>query len=226
MSFFNFFNGANNSNPAQQMMDLAPQVNWAFNTKNDRQLASSTLEFFNIGQRCGGSCLLDIPANKLQPVGFAYTIIACYMQWDSTDVNEIAAENAFYSLYRCYKETGNTFVLPALFQLLERPQYLKNRIERAHFKLVVGHSWDYLANRPPMLWIKYAKLFLITKFYDVSEHKFTIPTDLCIFTPNSREIEQLLLSFEGVELSSIVEPGENALNRIFNEIDYMIQQTR
>ena len=204
---------------AEQMLQLAPQVNFAFNSDNDYLLGQSTLQFFNIGQRCGGSCLLDIPADELQTIGFAYTIIADFMAWESTDVNDIAAENGLYCLCRSYFETKNTFVLPAIFQLLDKPEYIKSC-----FPTIMAKSFCRIFR--PIDIPKYAKLYVLSQVYDIEKNKWLIPTDIPLFHPNKNQIDQVMYFFSYKCSESDKKQGEEILRWIYDYYEQTLETVK
>ena len=109
--------------------------------------------------------------------------------------NEIAAQNAFYCIYKDYKETGNTYALPALFTLLlKKPRALEDELYRSNPdpKLVgfggMTLSAPYIRSDRAMVNRLPIMKFLLQSFYDEESKKFTIDTTLPYHIPSEEEV--------------------------------------
>lgn len=217
---------------------LAIQVNIGFSTKKAKMFLNASEQLYKIVQKNGGETLLALDNSQLQCVGIAFATIAIYCDFGDSDINSVAAENAAYCLIRDYRETGNTFVLPTLFLLLQNKELLKQKLIAVHCQLLeeqLDHQMSVVMAlggdpfRSPQLQefrdqaIDYGKdiqYFVLSKFYDLNNHRFTIPEDIPLFQPSTNDIENLLqyvktLKFRSEEKELKV--GEDWMNRLFDK---------
>lgn len=214
---------------SNQMTAIAGNANMLFLCRNNRGFQNSIIELYNKVHGHNSHKLKTIAAKDGQCIGLAFIKMALYFDNGDFQVNEIAAQNAFYCIYKNYKETGNTYALPALFTLLlKKPRVLEDELYRSNpDPELVGlggmtPSAPYrrgdraMSNRLPIM------KFLLKSFYDEGGKKFTIDTTLPYHIPSKEDITK----FTNVYSQSLyandkesISKGEKYFNDMFEDID-------
>ena len=214
---------------SDQMTAIAGNANMSFLCKNNRGFQNSIIELYNKVHGHNSHKLKTIAAKDGQCIGLAFIKMALYFDNGDFQVNEIAAQNAFYCIYKNYKETGNTYALPALFSLLLRkPRALEDELFRSNpdpelaglggmtLSAPYVRSDRAMANRLPIM------KFLLQKFYDEEEKKFTIDTTLPYHIPSDADVAKFINEYnqsEYVSKTDSISIGEKYLNEVYDDID-------
>lgn len=212
-----------------QMAAIAGNANLSFLTRNDKGFQNSIIELYNRVHGYNSHKLKTVAAKDCQCIGLAFVKMAMYVSNGDIQVNEIAAQNAFYCIVKDYRHSGNTYALPALFSLLQKkPQTLEDELYRANADpQLVGMdsllpSAPYrrqeraMSNRLPIL------KFLLQKFYDEEEGKFTIDTTLPYHIPSVADVAKFIREYnqsEFVSMNNSVSIGEQYLNAVYEDIE-------
>lgn len=185
--------------------ELAMNANMAINIKNDKLASDSLSALYNTVQR-NSRLLLNLPSSSCQVVGLAFTGMALIYNWGDEDINSVASENAYYCLAKGYKDTNNTFCLPAIFTTLQRRPYLLQDKFTAYWSdkaqkeigMPIGIALGGNPFRSPHLTDfreqalshkVYVQQYVLSKFFDETNMQFTIPTDLPYYLPKISDIE-------------------------------------
>lgn len=214
---------------SDQMTAIAGNANMSFLCKNNRGFQNSIIELYNKVHGHNSHKLKTIAAKDGQCIGLAFIKMALYFDNGDFQVNEIAAQNAFYCIYKNYKETGNTYALPALFSLLLRkPRALEDELYRSNpDPELVGlggmtlsapymRSDRAMANRLPIM------KFLLQSFYDERERKFTIDSTLPYHIPSDDDVAKFINEYSQSQYANDKESisiGEEYFNDMFEDID-------
>lgn len=214
---------------SDQMTAIAGNANMSYLCRNDRGFQDSIIELYNKVHGHNSYKLRTIAAKDGQCIGLAFIKMALYVDNGDFQVNEIAAQNAFYCIYKNYKETGNTSALPALFTLLlKRPRALEDELYRSNPdpKLVglggMIPSAPYIrydramVNRLPIM------KFLLQSFYDERSKKFTIDTTLPFHVPSKEEVVKFTKEYGQSQYANkkkSISIGEEYLNDMFEDIN-------
>jgi hypothetical protein len=211
------------------MTAIAGNANISFSNRNNREFQNNIIELYNKVHGHNSHKLKIIASKDGQCIGLAFIKMALYFDNGDFQVNEIAAQNAFYCIYKNYIETKNTYALPALFTLLlKKPKVLEDELYRSNPdpKLVgfggMTLSAPYIrsdramANRLPIL------KFLLQNFYDEISKEFTIDTTLPYHIPSIADVTSFLSEYHKSEYASktdSISVGEQFLNNIYEDID-------
>jgi len=198
------------------IVELAAASNFAHNTGKTSNAINSLSELYTNIQRGGGKTLLCIDSNDCQCVGLAFVNMALSYDWGDRDINSVAAENAYYCLAKSFIEKGNTFVMPAIFTMLNsepsllNDKFISNWCDMAQRE--TGISIGMMLGGNPFIdprlqefrnqaigFIKQVQYFALGMFYDIQHSKYKIPTDLSCLIPNQKKIDQYLLSIKKYE---------------------------
>ena len=214
---------------SDQMTAIAGNANMSFLCKNNRGFQNSIIELYNKVHGHNSHKLKTIAAKDGQCIGLAFIKMALYFDNGDFQVNEIAAQNAFYCIYKNYNETGNTYALPALFTLLlKKPRALEDELYRSNpDPELVGFggmtpSAPYrrtdraMSNRLPIM------KFLLKSFYDEGANKFTIDTTLPYHIPSEDDITKFTNDYSQSQYANdkeAISKGEEYFNDMFEDID-------
>ena len=201
---------------SDQMAAIAGNANMFFLCRNNREFQNSYK-------------LRTIAAKDGQCIGLAFIKMALYFDNGDFQVNEIAAQNAFYCIYKDYKETGNTYALPALFTLLlKKPRALEDELYRSNPdpKLVgfggMTLSAPYIRSDRAMVNRLPIMKFLLQSFYDEESKKFTIDTTLPYHIPSEEEVVKFTNEYVQSQYANKKESisiGEGYFNDMFEDIN-------
>lgn len=214
---------------SDQMTAIAGNANMSFLCRNNRGFQNSIIELYNKVHGHNSHKLKTIAAKDGQCIGLAFIKMALYFDNGDFQVNEIAAQNAFYCIYKNYKETGNTYALPALFTLfLKKPRALEDELYRSNpDPELVGlggmtpsapyrRSDRAMTNRLPIM------KFLLQSFYDEGGNKFTIDTTLPYHIPSDDDVAKFINEYSQSQYANDKESisiGEEYFNDMFEDID-------
>lgn len=214
---------------SDQMTAIAGNVNMSFLCRNNREFQNSIIKLYNKVHGHNSYKLRTIAAKDGQCIGLAFIKMALYFDNRDFQVNEIAAQNAFYCIYKNYKETGNTYALPALFTLLlKKPRALEDELYRSNpdpelvgfggmtLSAPYRRSDRAMVNRLPIM------KFLLQSFYDEGSKKFTIDTTLPYHIPSEEEVVKFTNEYVQSQYANKKESisiGEEYFNDMFEDIN-------
>ncbi len=218
-----------NDSFSDQMTAIAGNANMSFLCRNNRGFQNSIIELYNKVHGHNSHKLKTIAAKDGQCIGLAFIKMALYFDNGDFQVNEIAAQNAFYCIYKNYKETGNTYALPALFTLLlKKPRTLEDELYRSNPDPELAglggitpsapytRSNRAMTNRLPIM------KFLLQSFYDERGKMFTIDTTLPYHIPSEDDVAKFICEYRKSQYAKNKESisiGDEYFNDIFDDID-------
>lgn len=204
-----------NANFSEQLAMIARDVNWCFTTGNKKGLSDSIIELYNKVHGYNSHKLKTLEAKDGQVVGLAFIKMALFYDNGDFQVNEIAAQNAYYSIAKNFMETNNTYALPAMFTLFyKEPLALGNELYRINpNRELIGlngmtPSASYLKreralnNRLPIM------KYILQQFYDENKKEFKLDVTLPYHIPSVVEIDKFLEEYS----KSIYYNDANALS--------------
>ncbi|MBR5038821.1 MAG: hypothetical protein IKX65_08890 [Prevotella sp.] len=184
-----------NDSFSNQMKAIAGNANMAFIQGDATGFQNSIIELYNKVHGYNSYKLKTIAAEEGQCIGLAFIKMAMYFNNGDFQVNEIAAQNAFYCIVKDFKNTGNTYALPALFTLLmKKPRTLGDELYRVNSDAeltglgALTPSAPYrrldraMSNRLPIM------KFLLKKFYNENQGLFIIDTTLPYHIPSAEDV--------------------------------------
>ena len=218
-----------NDSFSNQMKAIAGNANMAFIQGDASGFQNSIIELYNKVHGYNSHQLKTIDAKEGQCIGLAFIKMAMYFSNGDFQVNEIAAQNAFYCIVKDFKTTGNTYALPALFTLLmKKPRTLEDELYRANSDSGLtgwggmSLSAPYLrrdramSNRLPIM------KFLLKKFYDENQKKFIIDTTLPYHIPSAKDVADFQNEYnrsEYAQRKDSVTIGEKYLFDVYEDIE-------
>lgn len=217
-----------NDSFSNQMKALAGNANMAFLQRDTSGFQNSIINLYNKVHGYNSHKLKTIAANDGQCIGLAFIKMALYFDNGDFQVNEIAAQNAFYCIVKDFKNSGNTYALPALFTLLlKKPRSLEDELYRANADPDLA-GWGgmtlsapyarhdrAMSNRLPLM------KFLLQKFYDERQRKFIIDMTLPYHIPSEADVAGFLNEYGKSQYASkadSVSIGEKFLNKVYDDI--------
>lgn len=214
---------------SDQMTAIAGNANMSFLCRNNRGFQNSIIELYNKVHGHNSHKLKSIAAKDGQCIGLAFIKMALYFNNGDFQVNEIAAQNAFYCIYKNYNKTGNTYALPALFTLLlKKPRALEDELYRANPdpELVgfggITPSAHYRRSDRAMINRLHVMKFLLQRFYDEGCEMFTIDTTLPYHIPSEDDVTKFISEYSKSQYANDKESisiGEKYFNDMFENID-------
>lgn len=219
-----------NASFSDQMAGIAGNVNLCFVTGNKQGVTDNLVILYNKVHGYNSHLLKTLEVKDGQVVGLAFIKMALYFSNGDFQVNEIAAQNAYYCIAKNYLFDKNTYVLPALFTLLaKRPQTLGDELydvnpdpslEGAYGRMTLSAPYRrkdrVMENRLPIM------KYVLSKFYDETKKKFLIDTTLPYHIPSQEEInvfyQELRTSKLGNE-KEILAKGEEYFKELYENIE-------
>lgn len=219
-----------NTGFSDQMAGIAGNVNLCFVTGNKQGVTDNLVILYNKVHGYNSHLLKTLEVKDGQVVGLAFIKMALYFSNGDFQVNEIAAQNAYYCIAKNYLFDKNTYVLPALFTLLaKRPQTLGDELydvnpdpslEGAYGRMTLSAPYRrkdrVMENRLPIM------KYVLSKFYDETKKKFLIDTTLPYHIPSQEEInvfyQELRTSKLGNE-KEILAKGEEYFKELYENIE-------
>ena len=219
-----------NTGFSDQMAGIAGNVNLCFVTGNKQGVTDNLVILYNKVHGYNSHLLKTLEVKDGQVVGLAFIKMALYFSNGDFQVNEIAAQNAYYCIAKNYLFDKNTYVLPALFTLLaKRPQTLGDELydvnpdpslEGAYGRMPLSAPYRrkdrVMENRLPIM------KYVLSKFYDETKKKFLIDTTLPYHIPSQEEInvfyQELRTSKLGNE-KEILAKGEEYFKELYENIE-------
>lgn len=213
----------------EQMAGIAGNVNLSFVTGNNKGVTDNLILLYNKVHGYNSHLLKTLAAKEGQVVGLAFIKMALYFNNGDFQVNEIAAQNAYYCIAKNFLVTKNTYALPALFTLLaKKPQTLADELYSTNpDPSLVGlggmtPSAPYrrkdqaMKNRLPIM------KYILTKFYDEGKRTFLLDTTLPYHIPSQEDVTKFyseLNSSEFADSKEIYQIGEEYFKDLYDNIE-------
>jgi hypothetical protein len=222
---------------SDSFQSLAIQSNLAFNMGNQSECVNWMNKLFDACYGRNGHKLLQITSSAVQPVGFAFTNIALFLDFNDEDLNSVAAENATYCLARSIIEKGNSFCTPPLFYiLLKKRNLLASKLVAVHASISekrVGMPIGLMLGGNPFTSPNLSDFreqatnekaidimaYLLELFYDTSRGEYKVPTDLHLLLPSKNDIFHFMELKKTIKYDndSILKEGQEYFYGLFSE---------
>lgn len=212
------------------MAGIAGNVNLCFVTGNKQGVTDNLVILYNKVHGYNSHLLKTLDAKDGQIVGLAFIKMALYFSNGDFQVNEIAAQNAYYCIAKNYLFDKNTYALPALFTLFaKRPQTLGDELydvnpdpslEGAYGRMTLSAPYRrkdrVMENRLPIM------KYVLSKFYDEKKKKFLIDTTLPYHIPSQEDIDVFNQEQRTSKLGNekeILAKGEEYFKKLYKNIE-------
>ena len=218
-----------NDSFSDQMATIAGNANMSFLCKDDSGFQKYIIELYNMVHGYNSHKLKTIAAKDGQCIGLAFIKLALYYSNGDFQLNEIAAQNAYYSIIKNYSEAGNKTALPALFTLLlKKPQTLEDELYRANPNPQLA-GWGKML--PAATYIRHERAmanrllvmrYLLSTFYDDRQNKFIINTTIPYHIPSEGDVTQFLNEYNKSDFTSrtgSISKGKEYLYNIYDDIE-------
>lgn len=218
-----------NASFSDQMAGIAGNVNLCFVTGNKQGVTDNLVILYNKVHGYNSHLLKTLDAKDGQIVGLAFIKMALYFSNGDFQVNEIAAQNAYYCIAKNYLFDKNTYALPALFTLLaKRPQTLGDELfdvnpdpslegyGRMTLSAPYRRKDRVMENRLPIM------KYVLSKFYDETKKKFLIDTTLPYHIPSQEDIDVFNQEQRTSKLGNekeILAKGEEYFKELYENIE-------
>ena len=218
-----------NASFSDQMAGIAGNVNLCFVTGNKQGVTDNLVILYNKVHGYNSHLLKTLDAKDGQIVGLAFIKMALYFSNGDFQVNEIAAQNAYYCIAKNYLFDKNTYALPALFTLLaKRPQTLGDELfdvnpdpslegyGRMSLSAPYRRKDRVMENRLPIM------KYVLSKFYDETKKKFLIDTTLPYHIPSQEDIDVFNQEQRTCKLGNekeILAKGEEYFKKLYKNIE-------
>ena len=219
-----------NASFSDQMAGIAGNVNLCFVTGNKQGVTDNLVILYNKVHGYNSHLLKTLDAKDGQIVGLAFIKMALYFSNGDFQVNEIAAQNAYYCIAKNYLFDKNTYALPALFTLLaKRPQTLGDELYDVNPDPSLGGAYGRMTlsapyrrkdrvmeNRLPIM------KYVLSKFYDETKKKFLIDTTLPYHIPSQEDIDVFNQEQRTSKLGNekeILAKGEEYFKKLYKNIE-------
>lgn len=218
-----------NASFSDQMAGIAGNVNLCFVTGNKQGVTDNLVILYNKVHGCNSHLLKTLDAKDGQIVGLAFIKMALYFSNGDFQVNEIAAQNAYYCIAKNYLFDKSTYALPALFTLLaKRPQTLGDELfdvnpdpslegyGRMTLSAPYRRKDRVMENRLPIM------KYVLSKFYDETKKKFLIDTTLPYHIPSQEDIDVFNQEQRTSKLGNekeILAKGEEYFKKLYKNIE-------
>lgn len=218
-----------NDSFSNQMAAIAGNVNLCFVTGNKKGVTDNLVILYNKVHGYNSHLLKTLEAKDGQIVGLAFVKMALYFSNGDFQVNEIAAQNAYYCIVKNYLFDKNTYALPALFTLLaKRPQTLADELYDVNPDPTLT-GWGgmtlsgpyrrkdrVMENRLPIM------KYVLSKFYDETKKTFLIDTTLPYHIPSQEDIRIFYDDLKASGLGNnkeMYKKGEEYFKEIYENIE-------
>ena len=218
----------------EQIVNLASQCNFYFNAGQTNQCLESMVSLYK--QIYGGYILTELPDKDLQCVGLAFAKMALYFDNGDSDINSVAAENAYYCLAKAHLLTSTNYVMPAIFNLL-KSELLTDKLFYARCKDVekeIGMPIQMAMGGNPrnmpdfMKQVndikKHISYYVLTNFYNEQTQKYKVPTDMFLMLPQKVEVQNLTNGLSGADRNHIFESGKKYFKLLYAECENALKQ--
>ena len=219
-----------NASFSDQMAGIAGNVNLCFVTGNKQGVTDNLVILYNKVHGYNSHLLKTLDAKDGQIVGLAFIKMALYFSNGDFQVNEIAAQNAYYCIAKNYLFDKNTYALPALFTLFaKRPQTLGDELydvnpdpslEGAYGRMTLSAPYRrkdrVMENRLPIM------KYVLSKFYDENKKKFLIDTTLPYHIPSQEDVNVFYQELRTRKLGNekeILTKGDKYFKELYENIE-------
>lgn len=219
-----------NASFSDQMAGIAGNVNLCFVTGNKQGVTDNLVKLYTKVQGYNSHLLKNVEAKDGQIVGLAFIKMALYFSNGDFQVNEIAAQNAYYCIAKNYLFDKNTYALPALFTLFaKRPQTLGDELydvnpdpslEGAYGRMTLSAPYRrkdrVMENRLPIM------KYVLSKFYDENKKKFLIDTTLPYHIPSQEDVNVFYQELRTRKLGNekeILTKGDKYFKELYENIE-------
>lgn len=219
-----------NASFSAQMAGIAGNVNLCFVTGNKQGVTDNLVKLYTKVQGYNSHLLKNVEAKDGQIVGLAFIKMALYFSNGDFQVNEIAAQNAYYCIAKNYLFDKNTYALPALFTLFaKRPQTLGDELydvnpdpslEGAYGRMTLSAPYRrkdrVMENRLPIM------KYVLSKFYDENKKKFLIDTTLPYHIPSQEDVNVFYQELRTRKLGNekeILTKGDKYFKELYENIE-------
>lgn len=210
---------------SNNLYEIAESLIIACNLGNKQIAKNNMIALYKATEGYNSKRLLQINPKQAGTIGLGYTWFTFLFNNGSSNINDIAAENALFCLTTNYIETNNCIVLPAIFSLFNKcSEHLEDTINRTlrdtfYYAPANDRGHDKY-NIDGAKFYKYTIMFFcLNNFYDLSAEKFKIK-DLP-FQPNINDVKRFMNEFSSLafnKIDNIYNIGENNLRNIQNSI--------
>ena len=220
--------------------EIATAVSCNFNTNNQKECLNAMVALYRETNGSNGRKLIDLDAQDCQSVGLAFAKMALFFDNGDSDINSVAAENAYYCLAKSYIYTENRFVLPAVFTLLNDKRLLlsdkliSNWSDMAQKQ--VGMPIGLMLEGNPFTDTKlqgfrdqaigfsaFIQFYVLNIFYDLDKGEFLIPTDLPYCLPSKSDIncflDNLNIGIQAIERHTLKKEGEKHFSGVYKQCE-------
>ncbi len=218
-----------NDSFSNQMAAIAGNVNLCFVTGKKKGVTDNLVILYNKVHGYNSHLLKTLEAKDGQIVGLAFVKMALYFSNGDFQVNEIAAQNAYFCIVKNYLFDKNTYALPALFTLLaKRPQTLADELYDVNPDPTLT-GWGgmtlsgpyrrkdrVMENRLPIM------KYVLSKFYDETKKTFLIDTTLPYHIPSQEDIRIFYDDLKASGLGNnkeMYKKGEEYFKEIYENIE-------
>lgn len=177
----------------ETLLMLARNVNWSYNTRNNDLFINSVVQLYNyVHPTQKGSKILTLLEGQTdtQIVGKAFSYFARVFDNGDSNINSVAAENAYYCLVKSIK-AGNSYAAPEFFNLLYfKPNSILDKFIAARasdlqreLNIPIGLAFgDPFKNKGIIEdcknLIRYVEFYIISIFYDIEKKQMKIPENM------------------------------------------------
>lgn len=214
---------------SEQMAGIAGNVNLSFVTGNNKGVTDNLVILYNKVHGYNSHLLKTLAAKEGQVVGLAFIKMALFFSNGDFQINEIAAQNAYYCIVKNFLVTKNTYALPALFTLLaKKPQTLADELYSVNPDSSLAGlggltpSAPYrrkdqaMMNRLPIM------KYILTKFYDEDKKTFLLDTTLPYHIPSQEDVSKFYSDLDSSGLGTskeVYEAGEEYFKDLYDNIE-------
>lgn len=220
----------------EQIVDLASQCNFYFNAGQTNQCLNTMVRLYKSVQTYGGNTLIELQNQDLQCVGLAFAKMALYFDNGDSDINSVAAENAYYCLSKAHLLSSTAYVMPAIFNLLggtllvdqlfyARCKDVEKEIGMPIQMAMGGNPRDMPDFMKQVNDIKkHISYYVLTNFYNEQTQKYKVPTDMFLMLPQKVEMQKLTNELSGVDRNHILESGKKYFKQLYAECENTLKQ--
>ena len=214
---------------SEQMSIVAYNANRNFYTDNTKATSNYLVQLYNMVHGYNSHKLKTLSAKDGMMVGLAFVKMTLYFNNGDFQVNEIAGQNAYYSLMKYYYGTNNINALPSVFTLLcKKPLALVDELYRVNSdNTLVGYGGGALcapfvrrerAMNNRLVIMKY----LLDKFYVTDTGKYKNGVNLMEHLLTNSDVQSFLKEYSASEYVSnpyVNELGEQYVKELYKDIE-------
>ena len=214
---------------SEQMSVVAFNANRNFYTDNTKATSNYLVQLYNMVHGYNSHKLKTLSPKDGMIVGLAFVKMTLYFNNGDFQVNEIAGQNAYYSLMKNYYGTNNINALISVFTLLrKKPLALVDELYRVNpDNTLVGYGGGSL--RAPFVRRERAMnnrlvimKYLLDKFYVTDTGKYKNGVDLMEHLLTNSDVQSFLKEYSASEYwsnPSVNELGEQYVKELYKDIE-------